>query len=107
VAGFIQFCINKIIRMKKFVIERKLPGAGNLTPEELQIIARTSNEVVASLKDPYLWVESFVTEDRIFCIHEAESEEVLREHAKRACFPINNVYEVKAVINAATADLVV
>jgi hypothetical protein len=89
--------------MKKFVIERKLPGAGNLTPEELQIIARTSNEVVTSLKEPYIWLESFVTEDKIYCIHIAESEEVVREHAKRACFPINTVTEIKAIIDATTA----
>jgi hypothetical protein len=102
-AGSVHICISKYSKMKKFVIERKLPGAGNLTPEELQIIARTSNEVVASLKEPYIWVESYVTEDKIYCIHIAESEEVVREHAKRACFPINSVTEIKAVIDATTA----
>jgi hypothetical protein len=101
--GLHQICIIKHKQMKKFVIERKLPGAGNLTPEELQIIARTSNEVVAGLKEPYIWLESFVTEDKIYCIHIAESEEVVREHAKRACFPINTVTEIKAVIDATTA----
>ena len=89
--------------MKKFVFERNLLGEGNLTPEELQIIARTSNEVVNSIKEPYIWVESYVVDDKIYCIHIAESEEVVREHAKRACFPINSVYEVKAIIDATTA----
>jgi hypothetical protein len=89
--------------MKKFVIERQLPNAGNLTPEELAIIARTSNEVVASLGVPYIWLESYITGDKIYCIHIAESEEVVREHAKKACFPINSVVEIKAVIDATTA----
>lgn len=88
--------------MKKFVIERKLPGAGNLSPEELQIIARTSCEVVKSMGVPYHWIESFVTGDKIYCIHIAESEEVVREHAARACFPINTVSEVHAVIDPTT-----
>lgn len=89
--------------MKKFVIERKLPNAGNLSPEELQTMARTSCEVVNSLGKPYHWIESFVTGDKIYCIHIAESEEVVREHAQRACFPINSVAEVTAMIDPTTA----
>lgn len=89
--------------MKKFVIERKLPGAGNLSPEELQTLARTSCEVVKSMGLPYHWIESFVTGDKIYCIHIAESEEVVREHAARACFPINSVAEVTAVMDPTTA----
>lgn len=89
--------------MKKFVIERKLPGAGNLSPEELKTIARTSCDVVSGLNEPYEWIQSFVTEDKIICIHMAESEEVVREHARRGCFPINTVSEVKAIIDPSTA----
>jgi hypothetical protein len=89
--------------MKRFLIERKLPGAGNLSPEELQTMARTSCEVVNSLGKPYHWIESFVTGDKIYCIHIAESEEVVREHAQRACFPINSVAEVTAMIDPTTA----
>lgn len=88
--------------MKKFVVERNLPGAGNLTAEELRNISQTSCDVVSGLGKPYHWVQSFVTEDKIYCIHIAESEEVVREHAKRGKFPINTVSEVKAVIDPGT-----
>ena len=88
--------------MKKFVIERTLPGAGNLTAEELQSIAQSSCEVVSGLGKPYHWIQSFVTADKIYCIHIAESEEVVREHARRGKFPINTIAEVKAVIDPQT-----
>ncbi len=90
--------------MKKFIIERKLPGAGNLTPEELQTISKTSNSVISVLGKPYIWVESFVTEDKIYCIHEAENESLIREHAKCGNFPVNTIEEIKAVINPKTAN---
>ena len=91
--------------MKKFVIERTLPGAGNLSPEELQAISKTSCEVVAQLGKPYHWIQSFVTDDKIYCIHIAESEDVIREHARKGNFPINTVAEVKAIIDPTTGDL--
>jgi len=90
--------------MKKFVVERNLPGAGNLSKEELQLIAQTSCEAVTKLGKPYHWVESFVTEDKIYCVHVAESAEAIREHAKLGQFPVNSVSEVKAVIGADTAS---
>jgi len=89
--------------MKKFIIERKLPGAGNLTAEELQTISKTSNAVISVLGKPYIWIESFVTEDKIYCIHEAESENEIREHAKCASIPINSIEEIKTVIGPHTA----
>ena len=92
--------------MKKFIVERKLPGAGNLTDEELQAISTTSNAVITILGKPYIWVQSFVTEDKIYCIHEAENEDDIREHAKCGNFPVNKIEEVKAVINPATAEKV-
>ncbi len=91
--------------MKKFVIERILPGAGNLSPAELQEIARTSCSVVSQLGKPYHWIQSFVTEDKIYCIHIAESEELIREHARLGGFPVNSVSEVKAVIDPMTSNL--
>jgi Protein of unknown function (DUF4242) len=91
--------------MKKFIIERNLPGAGNLTPEELQAISQTSCEVVNQLDKPYHWTQSFVTDDKIYCIHIAESEDVIREHARKGNFPINMVAEVKAVIDPTTGNL--
>ena len=89
--------------MKKFVIERNLPGAGNLSAEELRGIAQTSCAVVSELDQPYHWVQSFVTDDKIYCIHIAESEEVVRQHAKMGNFPINTIAEVRTVIDPSTA----
>jgi hypothetical protein len=89
--------------MKKFIIERKLPGAGNMTQEEPQELSKASNAVITILGKPYVWIQSFVTEDRLYCIHEAESEEAIREHAKCGNFPINRIEEVKTVIGPKTA----
>ena len=91
--------------MKKFVIERILPGAGNLSPEELQAISQLSCDVVQQIGKPYHWIQSYVTEDKIFCIHIAESEEVIREHARLGNFPINTVSEVKTIIDPLTSNL--
>lgn len=91
--------------MKKFLIERNLPGAGNLTAQELQDIARASCEVVCQLGKPYHWIQSFVTEDKIYCIHIAESEELVREHARLGNFPVNMITEVKTVIDPLTSNL--
>ena len=89
--------------MKKFIIERELPGAGNMTAEELQAISKTSVSVISVLDKPYKWVESYITRDKIYCIHEAESEDVIREHANCADFPANEIEEIKAIISPATA----
>lgn len=89
--------------MKKFVIERNLPGAGNLSPEELQAISQTSCGVVSELGKSYQWVQSFVTGDKIYCIHIAESEEAVREHARLGGFPVNTVSEVVTIIDPVTA----
>jgi hypothetical protein len=89
--------------MKKFIIERNLPGAGNLTAEELQAISQTSCNVVRQLDKPYHWIQSFVTDDKIYCVHIADSEETVRQHAKQGGFPINSIAEVKFVIDPATS----
>ena len=90
--------------MKKFIIERKLPGAGNMTVEELREISKISIAVSESMSNPYKWVESFVTEDAIYCIHEAASESVIREHSSLCNFVINRVEEVQFVIGPETAE---
>ena len=90
--------------MKKFVVERILPGAGNLTPEELQSISQTSCKVVGQLGKPYHWIQSFITDDKIYCIHIAESEAVVREHARLSKLAINTVAEVKATIDPITGN---
>jgi hypothetical protein len=90
--------------MKKFVIERNLPGAGNLSLDELRAISRASCAAVRQLGKPYHWIQSFVTEDKLYCIHVAESEDVIREHAKLGNFPINMITEVKEVIDPSTSS---
>ena len=90
--------------MKRFIIERNVPGAGSMTEEELQALSRTSNAVISVLGKPYTWIESFVTGDKIYCIHEAENEDDIRQHAKCGDFPVNTIEEIKAVIGPKTAD---
>ena len=91
--------------MKKFIVERKLPGAGNMTVEELQAISKTSNAVITILGKPYKWIQSFVTDDKIYCIHEAESEDAIREHAKCGNFPVHKIEEIKAIFDPTTAEM--
>ena len=88
--------------MKKFVIERNLPEAGKLTAEELQAISESSCEVISRLGKPYHWIQSFVTDDKIYCIHIAENEESIREHARLGRFPVTTISEVKASIDPTT-----
>lgn len=90
--------------MKRYIIERIIPGAGDLSPEELQAMSKTSVTVISVLGKPYHWVQSYVTQDRIICIHEAENEEVVLEHAKCANFPVDRIEEIKVVIDPSTAD---
>ncbi len=93
----------KIHSVKKFLIERTIPGAGNMTAEELQAISKISVAVIGVLGKPYRWIESFVVQDKIYCIHEAENEEAIREHANCGSFPVDRIDEVKAVIGPETA----
>jgi hypothetical protein len=90
--------------MPAFLIERNIPGAGNLTPEELRTIAQTSNDVVANLGVPYTWELSYVAGDKVYCVHEAESADDVYEHARRGGFPADLVVEIPAVIGPRTAE---
>ncbi len=90
--------------MKKFIIERNLPGAGNLTTEELKSISQTSCNVIGQVGHSYQWIQSFVTEDKIYCIHIAESEEAVREHSKLGNLPVNTISEIKGVIDPMTGN---
>jgi hypothetical protein len=85
--------------MKKFVIERNLPGAENLSHEELQEMAKSSCAAINRLKKPYYWIQSYICRDKIYCIHIAENEELLREHARLSNFPINTISEVETIID--------
>lgn len=89
--------------MKRYVIEREIPGASALTDAELADIAAKSNAVVDSLGIPYRWITSYVAGDKIYCIHEAPSDEAVREHARCGGFPADSVAEVAAEFGPQTA----
>lgn len=89
--------------MKKYIIERDLPGAGKLTRDELGEIAKTSCTTVEEMNKPYHWLETFVTENKMFCVHIAESADIIREHSKIAGFPIKSVREITGSIDPTTA----
>ncbi|MCB0972846.1 MAG: DUF4242 domain-containing protein [Acidimicrobiales bacterium] len=91
--------------MKRFLIEREIPGASNLTQEQLAEISQTSNAAVATLGVPYNWITSYVAGDKVYCIHEAEDAETIREHARRGGFPANLVVEVANDFGPQTAEL--
>ena len=88
--------------MKKYVIERELPGIGKLGNSELKGAAQKSNEALAKLGGKAQWLQSFVVADKTFCIYLAESEAAVREHAKLSGFPANTISEVKNVIDPTT-----
>ncbi|MEO5880898.1 MAG: DUF4242 domain-containing protein [Caldimonas sp.] len=90
--------------MPKYVIERELPGAGKLSPAELQAISATSCGVLRDLGPSIQWVHSYVTGDKIYCIYNAPSEALVREHARQGGFPANRVSEVRSIIDPATAE---
>jgi hypothetical protein len=90
--------------MPKYVIEREIPNAGNLTREQLQGISQTSCGVLRNLGPSIQWVESFVTDDKIYCIYIAPNEELIRQHAKEGGFPANKISQVRNVINPSTSE---
>ena len=90
--------------MPKYVIERPLPGAGQLTDAELQAIAQRSNEVLDALAGSAQWLQSFVTDDKLFCVYIADDEAAIREHASRGGFPCEAVNRVRRIIDPTTAE---
>lgn len=90
--------------MPKYVIEREIPGAGNLTADQLKGISQKSCGVLRELGPAVQWVESYVTGDRVYCVYIAENEELLREHARRGGFPANRISRVATMIDPTTAD---
>lgn len=86
--------------MPTYLIEREIPGASMLTDDELIEITTTSNDAVDRLDRPYTWLHSYVAGDKIYCVHEAESEQVILEHARQGGFPANLVAEVAAVFGS-------
>ena len=91
--------------MPKYVIEREIPGAGSLTTAQFNGIAQKSCGVLSKLGPQIQWVESFVTDDKIYCVYIAPSEAMVREHAKQGGFPANRVSEVRRMIDPTTAEV--
>ena len=90
--------------MPKYVIEREIPGAGKLSREQLQVISQKSCGVLSNLGPQIQWVESYVMDDRVYCVYIAANEELIREHARQGGFPANRISEVHAIIDPTTAE---
>jgi Protein of unknown function (DUF4242) len=90
--------------MPKFVIERDIPGAGNLSTAELQAISQTSCGVLQKMGPQIQWVQSYVTGDKVYCVYIAPNEEMIREHARLGGFPANRISEIESIIDPTTAE---
>ncbi|MGA2696139.1 MAG: DUF4242 domain-containing protein [Terriglobales bacterium] len=90
--------------MPKYLIEREIPGAGKLSPAELQGVSQASCGVLKNLGPQIQWVESYVTADKIYCVYISPNEEMIREHAKQGGFPANKISEIKTMIDPKTAE---
>ena len=90
--------------MPKYVIEREIPGAGQLTPQQLQAVSQTSCGVLRKLGPEIQWVQSYVTQDKIYCIYIAPNEAMIREHAAQGGFPANRISEISSMIDPTTAE---
>jgi hypothetical protein len=91
--------------MPKYVIEREIAGAGKLTPDQLQDISQKSCGVLKKLGPQIQWLESYVTDDKIYCVYISPDEATVREHAKQGGFPANRVSEIKEIIDPTTAEV--
>lgn len=91
-------------KMKLFLIERDIPGAGLLTPVELKGISQKSCTVLTFMGPKIKWMQSYVTGNKIFCVYQAEDEKLVREHAKKGGFPITKITEISTTISPATAE---
>lgn len=90
--------------MPKFVIERDVPGVGNLNPEQLQALSQKSCSVLRKLGPQIQWIQSYVTDDKIYCIYIAPDESLLREHAMQGGFPANRISRIRQVIDPTTSE---
>jgi hypothetical protein len=90
--------------MPKFVIEREIPGAGNLSPEELQKVSQKSVNVLRAMGTEIQWLHSYVTGDKVYCIYLAPDEATVREHAQRVGIPANRISAVRCLIDPETAE---
>ena len=90
--------------MPKYVIEREIPGAGSMTPQELQGASQKSCSVLRNLGPQIQWVQSYVTADKLYCIYIAPNEEIIRVHAQQGGFPANRISEIRTMIDPTTAE---
>jgi len=90
--------------MPKYVIEREIPDAGTMSPEQLQAISQKSCSVLRNLGPQIQWIESYVTDNKIYCVYIAPNEEMVRMHAQQGGFPANRISEVRSVIDPTTAE---
>ena len=90
--------------MPQFVIEREMPGVGQLSPEDLKLASQTSCSVLQDLGPRIQWVHSYVTENKIYCVYRAPNVDMIREHAQRGGFPANKISEVRTTIDPTTAE---
>lgn len=90
--------------MPKYVIEREIPGAGKLSPDQLKAISQTSCGVLNKMGSQIQWLQSYVTENKIYCVYIAPNQDMVLEHAKQGGFPANSVSEVSTIIDPTTAE---
>jgi hypothetical protein len=90
--------------MPKYIIERNIPQAGKLSAQELLAISQQSCNVLQEMGQPYHWVQTFVTDDKLYCVHIAPDEQTVREHARRGGFPVHEVAVVRTIIDPTTAE---
>lgn len=90
--------------MPKYVIEREIPGAGDLTAEQLKSVSQNSCGVLNKLGPQIQWLQSYVTDNKVYCIYKAPDEEMIREHARQVGIPANAISEVKTIIDPVTAE---
>lgn len=90
--------------MPKYIIERELPGAGQLSPQQLQAVSQTSCSVLRKLGPEIQWIHSYVTQEKIYCIYIAPNEALIREHASQGGFPTNRISEITSMIDPTTAE---
>ena len=90
--------------MPKFIIERKIPGAGKFSAENLKAISQKSKDVLCTLGSDIQWIHSYVAGDKIYCIYIAPNEELIREHARLGGFPADSITEISNIIDLQTAE---
>ncbi len=90
--------------MPKYIIEREIPGAGKLSSSDLQSISQKSCNVLNELGPAIQWVESYVVDDKVYCVYNAPSEDLIKEHARKGGFPANKISQVRAIIDPTTSE---